>query len=341
MPSVSAARRPRRLVAALALLAVLAPGTIVALLAGPGGGTPQASSGTCAYSDHSIAALQRFSDLVGAEVNCAVVFNDASPDWRTWERPWFLTTTEPDRNWGKWQRADPGKRRLIITQNLFPDEVKNSDWLHAGAVGAYTAHARALAANLVGAGQGDAVIRLGHEANGTWYPDSLGKTDQDFALWRQFWRATVIAMRSVPGAHFRFDWCVNAAVRPIPLDKYYPGDDVVDIVGVDAYDSGLAGVPAGEGRWQTIYTRPGGARDVAAFARAHGKPLSIPEWGIGPRGAADGTSGDDPAYLAGIEGMTRQNRIAYQGYFYSAGYGLALRSGPQSLARYRRAFGGG
>ncbi len=43
-------------------------------------------------------------------------------------------------------------------------------------------------------------------------------------------------MRSVPGASFRFDWTINAGYRPIPFNDYYPGNDVVDIIGMDVYD---------------------------------------------------------------------------------------------------------
>jgi beta-mannanase len=142
-------------------------------------------------------------------------------------------------------------------------------------------------------------------------------------------------MRSVPGARFRFDWTVNAAVRPLPLARIYPGDDAVDIVGVDAYDSG---VPRGRPRWRTIYRRRGGIRDVARFARRHGKPLSIPEWGVGPRDRRQ-AGGDDPAYVRGIAAVVRRERVAYQGYFFRYGWARQLHRGSRSLAAYVRAFG--
>jgi beta-mannanase len=126
-------------------------------------------------------------------------------------------------------------------------------------------------------------------------------------------------------------------VRPIPLAQWYPGDDVVDIVGVDAYD---VGVPGGQPRWATIYGRRGGVRDVVRFATAHHKPLSIPEWGVGPAGAK-GSGGDDPEYVRGIERVLRDNRIAYQSYFFNAEWAQQLTAGPRSLAVYRRMLAGG
>ena len=56
---------------------------------------------------------------------------------------------------------------------MVPDDVP-SNWRVLGAEGAYDGYARQFAANLVAAGMGNAVIRLGHEMNGNWYHDSLG-----------------------------------------------------------------------------------------------------------------------------------------------------------------------
>ncbi len=199
----------------------------------------QRPTADCAYTANSVAVLSSFERLVGRRFSCVMVFNNASPDWQGWENPWFLHDADPAYDWGAWVSAAGGHRQLIITQNLFPSALDGTDWLRAGAAGAFAGHARALARNLVAAGLGRSVIRLAHEANDTAQPYALGSTDQELALWRTFWRRTALAMRSVPGAHFLFDWCVNAYWRPIPLSKWYPGNDVVDIVGIDAYDSGV------------------------------------------------------------------------------------------------------
>jgi hypothetical protein len=290
----------------------------------------------CVYAAHHIATLVAFGAMVHRSFDCALVYNDASPDWAGWEDPWFTHHPDPDLNWAKWVAAKPG-RKLIITQNLFPASVNGTAWRAAGARGDFDGHARALAARLVAVGLGSSIIRLGHEANGTWYPDSIGTTDQDFAQWRAFWRHMVFAMRSVAGAHFRFDWTVNAAYRPIALSKWYPGDDAADIVGVDTYDSGVAATVLD--RWGTIFNRPFGVRDLLAFARAHGKPLSIPEWGVGARGSSSLAGGDDSAYVNGIAGVVAGNRVAYQSYFYNHEWATQLAQGPRSLAAYRSSFG--
>jgi hypothetical protein len=298
----------------------------------------EGSKADCIYAANDIGVLEGFERLVNRQFDCALVFNNAAADWPGWEKPWFLTNQDPRYNWATWATAPGTHRQLVITNNLFPTEVNGSDWLTAGAAGAYEGHARALARNLVAAGLGNSVIRLAHEANDTSYPYSLDSSNQDLVKWRQFWRRTVLAMRSVPGAHFLFDWCINAHQRPIPLSQWYPGDDVVDIVGIDAYD---AGVPAGQDRWQTIYNQSDGIRDVLSFARAHGKPVSLPEWGLWTPGPPSLGGADDAAYVNGIANVVRSNRVAYQSYFYNLDSQTLLRSDPLSLSAYRRHFGAG
>ena len=291
----------------------------------------------CAYSAHSIATLDDFGALIGRDVGCAMVFNEGSATWSDWERPWFIHDTLPDNDWKAWATTPGVQRELVISQSLIPEAEKQGDWRRAGAAGNFVDHATALARNLVAAGLGDAVIRLAPEMNGDWNPDSIGNSETDFALWREFWRKTVLAMRAVPGAGFSFDWCINAHVRPIPLASFYPGDDVVDIVGIDAYDTG---VPAGLPRWQTIFGRTDGLKDVVDFAQLHHKPLSIPEWGVAPTDTMSG-GGDDAEYIDGIASVVRDHPTAYQAYFYKYGFATQLANGPASLAAYRRHFGDG
>ena len=45
-------------------------------------------------------------------------------------------------DWSQWASAPGTKRQLIISQDLFPSALNGSDWLAAGARGAYEGHAR-------------------------------------------------------------------------------------------------------------------------------------------------------------------------------------------------------
>jgi Glycosyl hydrolase family 26 len=291
----------------------------------------------CAYGANNVAVLDLFELMVGRVFDCALVFNNLMPDWAKWANPWFLTQGAP-YNWADWVHAPGPHRQLIISQNLFPLSLNGSDWRDAGAAGAYVEYARQLAENLVAAGLGDSVIRLAHEANDASSPYWIGSTPHDWQLWREFWRRTVIAMRSVPGAHFLFDWCILEGGQPVPLRDWYPGDDVVNIIGIDVYDGG---VPVGVNRWQWLYTQPDGIRDVLRFANAHQKPVSFPEWGLEPADAQNLGGGDDPTYVNRLARVIRNNPVAYQSYFFNHQPALMLAGSPLSLTAYRRHFGAG
>jgi hypothetical protein len=289
-------------------------------------------SRACIYTAHNHATLRAFERLVRHSFSCVVVFNDAAPDWRGWEQPWFIWHPDKNLNWGRWATVAGTSRRLVITQTLTPDSVLGGDWRRDGARGRYDRHFTALARNLVAAGLGSSVIRLAHESNYEGNKNFVGDTRAQRLAWRRFWARAVRTMRRVHGAHFSFDWTINAYWQPLPLASIYPGDGAVDIIGIDAYD---AGIREPRGRWRVVATRPNGVNAVARFARAHRKLLSIPEWGLMPRGKRWQGGGDDPAYIDGIARTLRTNRIAYQAYFYAGDTAEQLRRSPRSLARLR------
>ncbi|HLI61613.1 MAG TPA: glycosyl hydrolase [Solirubrobacteraceae bacterium] len=336
----------RRLV--LVLLAASCLGPLAAgagaRAAAPGGSVARRAvhiddaKSACVYSDESIAELDAFSALVGHRMRCAMVYNDAVSSWAQWEHPWFVNyVNAPDHDWSRWVAAAPRLRRLIITEDLFPSSLAHSDWLGRGAAGAFTAHARTLARVLVAAGLGDSVIRLAPEANGTWFADSYGATRARWRLWDRFWDRTVAAMRGVPGARFRFDWCISVRYRDLPLSEIYPGDRYVDIIGMDVYDDGPLGATGVE-RWRTLMTAPDGIGAVLTLAHREHRPISIPEWGVNT--VAGGGFGDDPAFVRGIAALVRDHPTAYQSYFYRYGQRTQLAPGTRSLAAYRAWLGG-
>jgi hypothetical protein len=71
----------------------------------------------------------------------------------------------------------------------------------------------------------------------------------------------------------------------------WPGNAYVDYIGTDIFDwyggskgtymHTASGALDHEGKWQQILTtEPGGLNWMAAFSRATGKPIIIPEWGL-------------------------------------------------------------
>lgn len=293
---------------------------------------------TCLYTGGSVQALTDFARFTGQPVNCALLYNDTNTTWSEWVRPWFTEPASGDTDWRQWLRADPAARRVVLSQEMVPSDVP-SNWRELGAAGAYDGYARQLAANLVAAGMGNAVIRLGHEMNGTWYHDSLGNDPAQYRNWAVYWARFAKAMRSVPGARFLFDWNVNAGYRNVPLVSYYPGDSVVDVIGVDIYDSGIPGNPRKPAvRWARLDSEPGGLAAIVTFARKHGKPLSFPEWGV--VNLPNGGLGDDPAYVTGVADAVRDNDVVYQAYFDRAVGGvMMLQDAPRSMRLWVKYFG--
>ena len=81
------------------------------------------------------------------------------------------------------------------------------------------------------AGYEDAIIRLGHEFDGDWAPYSArDNADAYVAAFRH-----VHDVMTAESPAFRFDW---TSMVPDFLEygpAAYPGDDVVDIIGIDVY----------------------------------------------------------------------------------------------------------
>ncbi|MER7837387.1 glycosyl hydrolase [Streptomyces sp. NPDC096040] len=240
---------------------------------------------------------------------------------------WRNIEGAPDfvRLWARWRRAEPD-RLLVLnvpmlerTEDHLPDaEVRRR--LRLGAGGSYDGHFRALARRLVAVGAPDTVVVLGWEMNGVTYTHRCGP---DPAAWKAYWVRIVTAMRSVPGQRFRFDFAPNRGRDALPWTRCYPGDRFVDVIGMDAYDS-----PRGMSFAEQV-AEPYGLRAQVEFARAHGKPVSYPEWGLYE-------NGDDPAYLRGMLEWFASNRPVYQTITDYCPHGVwRCRDNPWSTAVYR------
>lgn len=159
---------------------------------------------------------------------------------------------------------------------------------------------------LVRDGYSDAVIRLGPEMNGSWFPwGRLANRDparqaKQIENYKAAFRRVVGVLRSVSGARFRIDWCPAAGQFSISQPDLYPGDDVVDIIGTDLY-AALWGVNHPSTQQIVAALSHGWQLDVVAeFGKQHGKPVSFPEWGVGDRpvGSANYGPGDSPQVMA-------------------------------------------
>ena len=169
--------RPRRRVLLTALTAVIAAIVSATALGGCGSAPRSAliqagdSKTRCIYARLG-APLRQAERATGVTYGCLETFSDTDPTWAAWTRPWL---TNRVYGYVSWLAADPSGRQVVLTQNLIPDSLAaDPDWAARCAAGAYDSYAAQLAANLVKAGFGHSVIRLGPEMNGTWNVGSLG-----------------------------------------------------------------------------------------------------------------------------------------------------------------------
>jgi hypothetical protein len=172
-------------------------------------------------------------------------------------------------------------------------------------------------------GFGDVVIRLGWEFDGDWMPWSANGNED---LWASAYRHVAAEFRAIlPKA--RFDWSGDPT-RMQGQVAAYPGDDYVDIVGMDLYDKGLA-VPwdPSTKSWADPSAAFGEYLPSLAFQRdfaiEHGKQVSYPEWGLTSGGTEAPTSAgnDDPTFVQGMYDWmnslpsTGPGSLAYHSYF--------------------------
>ncbi|MFF8590622.1 glycosyl hydrolase [Streptomyces sp. NPDC015220] len=202
--------------------------------------------------------------------------------------------------WARWRGERPD-RMLVLNVPLqehneagVPD-AEVARLLRQGAAGAFDHHFRVLAERLVRLGVPDTVLVLGWEMNGATYTHRCGP---DPEAWKKYWNRIVTAMRSVPGQRFRFDFTPSRGLDAVPWTQCYPGDDTVDIVGMDSYDQ-----PAGISFEQQV-NEPFGLRAHVEFAKAHGKPFSYPEWGLF-------RNGDNAEYMRHMLAWMDEHRPLY------------------------------
>ncbi|SHI13974.1 Glycosyl hydrolase family 26 [Streptomyces sp. 3214.6] len=229
--------------------------------------------------------------------------------------------------WARWRRQRADRMFVLNVPMLERTEERVSDAvvreeLRKGARGDYDGHFRALARRLVALGVPDAVLVVGWEMNGITYTHRCGP---DPAAWRRYWARIVDAMRSVGGGRqrFRFEFTPSRGRDAVPWTACYPGDRYVDVVGMDAYDQ-----PHGMSFDEQI-AEPYGLAAHVRFARAHGKPVSYPEWGLY-------RNGDDPEYVRGMLTWFAENRPLYQTISDYCPHGVwRCAANPRSSAVYR------
>lgn len=209
------------------------------------------------------------------------------------------------------------------------DEIASN--LEGVASGEYDDAYRRVARRLIEGGYPDAIIRLGHEFNGAWAPWSSRDNEAAYiAAYRH-----VHDVLTSESDQFRFDW---TSMRNSWLDygpDAYPGDDYVDIIGLDVYwRANNADSVWDSGVWEQDFVSV--MRNHQNFAAERDKPVSYPEWGVG--------GADNPMFIEAMHGWFAEmpedgpGRLEYQAYF-NSGDEFALDNYPNAEDAYLRLFG--
>jgi len=262
-------------------------------------------AGGGAQSGARMAAAGTF---LGHTIDCGLAYSYPRDTWAT------ISNTGNWGIYGNW----PGK--ILFGLAMLPGEAAGR-WdqiLNGSHDYVFQGHANAaLAAN-----RGDSIIRVGWECNGNWYPWAASRsTAGDFKL---AWRRIRNIMKAIaPNLKFWFDSAAasqymgrveNVANRTLEITELYPGDDIVDGIGVDHYD--FFGVKAKTNAEWANALRPAhraGIQDYVDFARARGKPFGMPEWGTHK---VDGY-GDNTFFMQKMWEFFVANSdvLAYEAYF--------------------------
>jgi hypothetical protein len=234
--------------------------------------------------------------------------------------------------------------RLVLGVPIIPGS--SGGTLAQGATGAYNQYFTTLAKNLVSQGESNAILRLGWEFNGDWYPWSVANnTDaQNFAA---FWRQIVNTMRAVPGQQFQFLWNPDqGGPTSWDLTQAYPGSAYVDYIGSDVYDEYWGTPQTPQNSWSNILSQSWGLNWLSSFAASEGKPIAIPEWSDCYRSDGHGL-GDDPYFINQFAAWIASNNVAFTNIFAfddtAGGQDNDITDGrfPNALAAFKTDFGGG
>jgi hypothetical protein len=176
-----------------------------------------------------------------------------------------------------------------------------------------------------------AIIRIGWEFNADWYSWSAKGRAQDYI--NAFRHVAKIFKAASPD--FTIDWCPDHGFSAnMPADVAYPGDDVVDVIGMDFYNDYRWGnyKDDPEKRWEWYKTFSYGLDWQAKFAAAHRKPMSMPEWGV---------NRDDPLFISKMHEWLTSHDFVYEAYWNSnSAFAGALSNNqyPNAALTYKQLF---
>ncbi len=332
-----------RVAYACTALAVAAATLVGGFSAGEGAGAVGGPGSLGVYEGYRAPSLvSAFGRTVGDQPKFAMDFLDGD----TWSA---LVNTAPSYMAAWKNSGDTMIWGIPMLPNASSNPGVNAPSLGEGAAGAYNSYFLTLAQDMVAGGEANSIIRPGWEFNGGWFSWAANGQAAAFV---GYWQQIVTTMRSVPGQNFTFEWNPTAGDLGIGnLADYYPGNAYVDYVGLDLYDQAWGNYPGISSQWNTYLTEPYGLNWLASFAAARGKPITLPEWGLGEGPGNDGgpisnpgnnvSGGDDPTFINDVAQWISTHNV-FNATFWDFGWSrLSASSNPLSLVAFVGDFGAG
>jgi hypothetical protein len=289
-------------------------------------------AGTAAFASLRLPELAEAAIAKRSGLSWASGGFDPNPDsFATWRgrKLDVLTLFAPRRTWtdissstGRWLayrlRARP--EHMVIGYPLFSNSpsprTHGRDYWRRAAKGEFDAYHAAAARSLRPYGS-EITYRVGWE----WNNRTFSWTCTDVALsgyYKAYFRRVVQQLRAnSPGC--KIEWCCGRQGNAnASIDRWYPGNDVVDLVGAMMYDSWPA--LTSQATWNSAFylDHKGGPRGVGAwleYAKSKGKPYACGEWGLWQKERNGG--GDNPLFIQNMLELFRKNarHVGYESYF--------------------------
>ncbi len=327
-------------------------------------GLPWASGVTVESSmgDEAAQQIDNFESFRGRPIDIYNAFANHQGTWEQYLEAFF---------WSHGLPALLARRQVLVVMSIAPvverydANPSGNEGIRRAARGDYDDFHRTLARRIRGYGwKRPIVIRLG------WEPSDPGRAysyaldaGAGYANYKAMMRRVAGVYRDVldPNrrGHCLINWCNLRRPTTDPRPAY-PGNGVVDIIGMDMYGNARdIGYPTGLDQFNDLYLNrrgPGGSPwSVIAwqtFARNHGKPVAIDESGVtnpqGPHRPADWAT-----WVQGMFDFYQENhgagpgQLLYEIYFnrirdYAQGNGAHVvvppDVNPDASAAYRRLY---
>lgn len=195
---------------------------------------------------------------------------------------------------------------LNVAAPLFPEDGN----MEAAASGEYDEQWRRLGA-MIAQRYPTAYVRPGWEMNiHNW---DWSANPDNVEQYKEAFRRAATNLKAA-GPQLRIVWNPNEGkgnTLPDARDAW-PGDEYVDIVGLDAYDWSP---PYDAEGWERHRTKDQGWDFWGNFAREHGKKFAFPEWGV--IAGNENSGGDNPKFIDYAYGWMEQNAdiMTFETYF--------------------------